>query len=209
MGRDINPVIFKNLKAFLGVFFKEVNFWPLILDISWVSGGMIFLFWRKMLFFGSFVLFLVGKHFWCICDAFQKSLENFGCISDAFRSCDMNAAMWFVPSSVPFHSLRFLMQKSSFFEIYPSPVGTDQSDSNPSHLEMYTGNIIFNFMGDIPRYWGIWSNLRPFSSANKFGMHLGFLQCLSKWDEFGINIGNIGRNMYACFDFYSIWVTEI
>ena len=72
------------------------------------------------------------------------------------------------------------MQKSSFFEIYPSPVGTDQSDSNPIHLEMYTGNIIFNFMGDIPRYWGIWSNLRPFSSANKFGMHLGFLQCLSK-----------------------------
>ena len=26
MGRDINPVIFKNLKAFLGVFLKEVNF---------------------------------------------------------------------------------------------------------------------------------------------------------------------------------------
>ena len=45
-------------------------------------------------------------------------------------------------------------QKSSFFEIYPSPVGTDQSESNPIHLEMYTGNIIFNSMGDIPRYWG-------------------------------------------------------
>ena len=45
-------------------------------------------------------------------------------------------------------------KKSSFFEIYPSPVGTDQSESNPIHLEMYTGNIIFNFMGDIPRYWG-------------------------------------------------------
>ena len=72
------------------------------------------------------------------------------------------------------------MQKSSFFEIYPSPVGTDQSESNPIHLEMYTGNIIFNFMGDILRYWGIWSNLRTFSSANKFGMHLGFLQYLSK-----------------------------
>ena len=108
MGRHINPVIFKNLKAFLGVFFKEVNFWPLILDISWVSGGMIALFWRKMLFFGSFVLFSVGKHFWCIWDAFRKSLENFGCILDAFRkfrSRDMNAAMWFVPSSLPFHSL--------------------------------------------------------------------------------------------------------
>ena len=45
-------------------------------------------------------------------------------------------------------------QKSSFFEIYPSPVGTDQSESNPILLEMYTGNIIFNFMGDIPRHWG-------------------------------------------------------
>ena len=113
MGRDINPVIFKHLKAFLGVFFKEVNFWPLILDISWVSGGMIALFQRKMLFFGSFVLFSVGKHFWCIWDAFRKSSENFGCISDAFRkfrSRDMNAAMWFVPSSVPFHSLLSLRE---------------------------------------------------------------------------------------------------
>ena len=45
-------------------------------------------------------------------------------------------------------------KKSSFFEIYPSPVGTDQSESNPIPLEIYTGNIIFNFMGDIPRYWG-------------------------------------------------------
>ena len=59
MGRDINPVIFKNLKAFLGVFFKEVNFWPLILDISWISRGMIALFWRKMLVFGS------SDHFSC------------------------------------------------------------------------------------------------------------------------------------------------
>ena len=78
MGRDINPVIFKNLKAFLGVFFKEVNFWPLILDISWVSGGMIALFWRKMLFFGSFVLFSVGKHFWCISEKFGKFRMHFG-----------------------------------------------------------------------------------------------------------------------------------
>ena len=99
-------------RLFLEVFFKEVNFWPLILDISWVSGGMIALFWRKMLVFGSFVLFAVGKHFWCIWDAFWKSSENFGCISDAFqtqsrkfRSRDMNAAIWFVPSPVPFHSL--------------------------------------------------------------------------------------------------------
>ena len=107
MGRDISPVIFKNLKAFLGVFFKEVNFWPLILDISWVSGGMIALFWRKMLFFGSFVLFLVGKYFWCIWDAFQKSLENFRCILDAFWThfgnfghviwmlqCDLFRVLW-------------------------------------------------------------------------------------------------------------------
>ena len=33
-------------------------------------------------------------------------------------------------------------------------MGTDQSKSNPIPLEIYTGNIIFNFMGDIPRYWG-------------------------------------------------------
>ena len=45
-------------------------------------------------------------------------------------------------------------KKSSLFDIYPSPVGTDQSESNPIHLKMYTGNIIFNFMGNIPRYWG-------------------------------------------------------
>ena len=89
MGRDINPVIFKNLKAFLEVFFKEVNFWPLILDISWVSGGMIALFWRKMLFFGPFVLFSVGKH------GFVYPL----------RSPDMNTRLWFVPSSVPFSLL--------------------------------------------------------------------------------------------------------
>ena len=52
----------------------------------------------------------------------------------------------------------------------------------------------------------------------KFGIIFGFLQYWSDWDigregwiwdKFGINIGNIGRNMYACFDFYSIWVTEI
>ena len=44
----------------------------------------------------------------------------------------------------------------------------------------------------------------------KFGIIFGFLQYLSDWDigregwiwdKFGINIGNIGRNMYACFDF--------
>ena len=33
-------------------------------------------------------------------------------------------------------------------------MGTDQSESNPIPLEIYTGNIIFNFMGDIPRHWG-------------------------------------------------------
>ena len=109
MGRHINPVIFKNLKAFLGVFFKEVNFWPLILDISWVSGGMIALFWRKMLFFGSFVLFSVGS----ISDAFGmhfgKFRKHFGCISDAFRkfrSRDMNAAMWYAPRTLPVHLMK-------------------------------------------------------------------------------------------------------
>ena len=54
---------------------------------------------------------------------------------------------------VQFETL-FISQKLSFFEIYPLPVGTDQSESNPIHLEMYTRNIIFNFMGDIPRYRG-------------------------------------------------------
>ena len=89
MGRDINPVIFKNWKAFWEFFFIEVNFWPLILDTSWVSGGMIAFFWRKMLF-----LF----HLYC----FQwESMVLF-----TPRSPDMNAAIWFIPSFMPFHSLQ-------------------------------------------------------------------------------------------------------
>ena len=64
--------------------------------------------------------------------------------------------------------------KIVIFEIYPSPVGTDQSESNPIHLEMYTGNIIFNFVGDMPRCWGDLVQFEALLSANKF------------WDKFGI-----------------------
>ena len=39
-----------------------------------------------------------------------------------------------------------------FFEIYPTPLGTDDLESNPIHLGMYTGNMIFHFMDDIPMY---------------------------------------------------------
>ena len=54
-------------------------------------------------------------------------------------------------------------KKSSFFDIYPSPVGTDKLETNPIHLGMYPGNIFLNFMGDTPMYRGISFNLRLFS----------------------------------------------
>ena len=86
-------------------------FWQLIIHICSVSGGMVGLFWRNMMFliqFSSFWLFSGGKH---------------GFVYPP-RSPDMNTRLWFIPSSMPFSLLftSMVLGESSFWFRFRSTI---------------------------------------------------------------------------------------